>query len=870
MKATHPPRLGRGLLSLLLSSGEHWGLIGDFDEIYSERAREKGSASARAWYWGQVAKFAPAYLWNSLLWSKDMFKNHMLIAWRNLRRQKSHSLINILGLAVGMAGCLLIFQYVKYERGFDRYHANADKTYRIVMHQPGNSASGTEWWVVSPYIMAEKLKQEVPEISGVARVLRNETVVQVRGLTFVEKRSYFVDPEFLGIFTFPLLRGNARTALTAPFSVVLTRTTAEKYFGREEPLGRSLVIASGGDKREYLVTGVMADVPGNSHFTFDVLYSLDTLHSLWPKDGSIWTDWGNNPFKTYVELRPGADPGSIERKLRRYDMTIKGFGDKTWTFHLQPLTDIHFRGHYNGELEANGDVTYVYVFTAIAIFLMIIAGSNFINLATARASVRAKEVGVRKVVGAGRIQLIRQFLSESLLLAGTALLAAGLMAAFALPTFGRLVGSSIPFRTLFEPSGLLFAAALAAGTGLVAGLYPAFVLAAFRPARTLRGGTSTGPRSASRFRNTLVVVQFVISAALITGSLVVRGQLDYMRTKKLGYQKDHILSLTAFADPGILRSLGPATRELKSLPGVKAVARSTGLPNAVGWSNVAYWPGRPPEDKPFFYRLGVDHAFLDLYGLAVVQGRPFSRLPGEDENTAYLVNEAAVQRMRLKDPVGQPFGFWKMDGAIIGVVKDFHFEPLNKPIAPLGISILPENRLWRMSIKIDSADIPGTLRGIKAIWDKHADFTPFQYEFLDDALDKTYKKEQNLAEGFGYFTLIAIFIAGLGLFGLASYSAARRTKEISIRKVLGAGIPGIMALLAGDFARWVVVSVLVAAPLSYFALTAWLRSFAYRIPIPPTAFLFSALLVAAGAALSVSLRLLKAATANPADSLRNE
>ena len=866
-----PPRIGHGLLSLLLGNGEHWGLVGDFDEMYAERARERGRASARAWYWGQVARFAPACLYNSLLWSKDMFKNHMLIAWRTLRRSKGFSLVNILGLAVGMAGCLLIFHYVRYERGFDRYHSDADRIYRVVMHQPGNSASGTEWWVVSPYIMAETLEREVPEVEDAARVLRTEAVVDVRGRKFAETKAYFADPEFLRIFTFPLLRGDARSALTAPFSVVLTRTAAERYFGREDPLGRSLTIASNDSEREYLVTGVMADVPGNSHFTFDLLFSLDSIQTLWAQNPSGWkTEWGDNPFKTYVRLARGAGLQAVEQKLRRYDMKLEGFGAKTWTFHLQPLTEVHFRGHYNAELEANGDVTYVYIFTAIALFLMIIAGSNFINLATARASARAKEVGVRKVVGAGRRQLIRQFLSEALLLSTAALVAAGLMTALALPTFRRLVGSDLPFGILFAPSGLLFAAALAAGTGILAGLYPAFVLSGFRPARTLRGGASTGPRSASRFRNALVVVQFVISAALITGALVVRGQLDYMRTKKLGYQKDHIIAFNPSADPGLRRDQGPAIREISALPGVKAVSRSTGLPNAIGWSNMPHWPGQGSEDQPFFYRLGVDHAFFDLYGLEIVQGRAFSRRLGEDEKTAYIVNETAVKRMGLKDPVGSAYGFRKMDGVIIGVVKDFHFQPLNAPIAPLGISILPDNQLWRMSVKIDSAEVPRTLKAIEAIWNKHADFAPFQYDFIDDMLDKTYKKEQNLAEGFGYFTLVAIFIAGLGLFGLASHSAGRRRKEISIRKILGAGVPGIMTLLAGDFARWVVVAILIAAPVSYFALTAWLRSFAYRIPLSPTAFIFSAVLVATGAVLAVSLHLLRAATANPADSLRNE
>jgi len=794
-----------------------------------------------------------------------MLHGYLKSTLRHLARHRFHSAINILGLAVGMAGGLLVFFYVKYERSFDRYHGNADKIYRIVMHQPGNSASGTEWWVVSPYILAETLKREVPEVASVARVLREEVVVQVQGRPFVEKKFFYADPEFIRMFTFPLLQGDARTALSAPFSVVLTKTTAERYFGRENPVGRSIVI---GEKREYQITGVLTDVPGNSHFTFDLLASFDTLQTLWQRNSDWKTNWFDNPFKTYVQLAAGADAKAVDKKLQRY--SFEGFGKETYTFHIQPLTDIHFQGHYNGELEANGDVKYLYIFTAIAVFLMIIACSNFVNLATARASVRAKEVGVRKVAGAGRLQLVGQFLAESLLMAGAALAAAGLMVALVLPTFRRLVGSSIPFRTLLDPSGLLFAAVFAVGIGLVAGLYPAFVLSSFLPARTFRGGPSGRPGAASSFRNTLVVVQFVISAALITGSLVVRGQLDFMRTKKLGYQKDHVITLSPFDDPGLGRNFEAVKRDLKSLPRIKAVSASHGLPNAVGWSNLAEWRGKRPEEKPFFYRLGVDHEFFDLYKLEVIQGKAFSRRPGEDEKTAYIVNETAVKRMGIENPIGHPFGFWKIDGTIIGVVKDFHFQPLNVPIAPLGISILPAKQLYQLSVKINSADVPKALDDIKAVWDRYAAFYPFQFAFLDDTLDAIYKKEQHLAEGFGYFTLIAIFIAGLGLFGLASYSVARRNKEIGIRKILGAGIPGVMLLLAKDFARWVVVGNLVAGPLAYFALQAWLRTFAYRIPVPLTAFLVSAAMVLAAAALSVSLQLVKAAAANPAASLRQE
>jgi putative ABC transport system permease protein len=733
------------------------------------------------------------------------------------------------------------------------------------MHQPGNSASGTEWWVVSPYILAETLRREAPEVVGVARVLRQETVVQSNNRPFVEKKFYFADPELLRIFNFPLIQGDARTALANPFSVVLTKTTAEKYFGPENPIGRTVTI---GENQLYQVTGVMQDVPGNSHFSFDLLASFDTLYTLWQSRSDWKTNWFNNPFKTYLQLRPGYDPRVFDEKLRRY--SFKGFADETYTFHVQPLTDIHFRGHYNGELEANGDAKYLFIFSGIAVFLMIIACSNFVNLSTALSSVRAKEVGVRKVVGAGRLQLIGQFLGESLLMAGAALATAAFMVAIVLPVFRRLVGSTIPLRTLIEPSSLLFAAVFVVGTGLIAGLYPAFVLSSFLPVKTLRGDRSARSGAAVSFRSLLVVVQFVISAALITGTLVVRGQLDFLRTKKLGYQRDHVLTLNVMRDPGLARNIEALKRDLKTRPRIESVSECTGFPNEIGWSNLAEWQGRDPNDKPFFYRLGVDREFLGLFGLEIVRGRAFSQTPGADESTAYIVNETAVKRMGLKDPIGQPFGFWKIDGTIIGVVKDFHFALLSVPIAPLGMSILPSRQLYRIALKISSTDIPKTIDDIQSAWRKYASFYPFQFAFLDDTLDAAYKKEQNLAEGFGYFTLIAVFIAGLGLFGLSSYSAERRTKEISIRKVLGAGIPQIVTLLARDFSRWIAVANLLAAPVAYFAMRAWLRTFAYRISVPLSAFIISTILVLAASALTVGRQLLKAATADPATSLRQE
>jgi len=782
-----------------------------------------------------------------------------------LARHRFHSILNILGLAVGLACSLLIFLYVKHERSYDRFHAGAEDIYRVVMHQPGNSASGTEWWVVSPHILAETLRREVPEVLAATRILRQSSAVQVERLPFVEENLYIVDPDFFRVFTFPLVSGDVSTALSEPFTAVLTETTAAKYFGAENPVGRVVRI---GEDRDYRITGVVKDVPKNSHFTFDLLTSYASLDILWRNREAWKTDWFNNPFKTYLRLRPGADPKVVDGKLQPY--AFEGFGKETYRFHVQPLTEIHFQGRYNGELEANGDEKYLYIFSAIAAFLLLIACSNFVNLATARSSIRAREVGVRKVVGAGRRQLVGQFLAEALLLSGAALLLAFLLVVGALPMFGRLVGSGIPLRSLFEPGSLLFAFGSAVGVGLLAGVYPALFLSRILPVNAMKRNPSARTGAPSSLRGTLVVVQFVISAVLITGTLVVRGQLDYMRSKNLGYRREHVIIMNFFRDPGLARNMEAVKLSLESNPRIKAVSASTHLINRIGWSNQADWLERDPEDKPFFYRIGVDGRFMDFYGLEIVQGRAFSSAPGAEGSTSYILNETAVKRMGLKNPIGRPFGFWKIDGTIVGVMKDFHFQPLNTPIAPLGLSIQPPDRLNRISLKIDAAEVAGVLDDLKAVWNRYATAYPFQYDFLEDTLDMVYKKEQNLAEGFGGFTLIAVFVAALGLYGLASFSAERRTREIGIRKVMGAGVLRLVALLAWDFAKWIALALLLAAPLAYFAMNAWLRTFAYRISPPLSAFLLSAAIILASAALTVSRQILKVANASPVHSLRQE
>lgn len=804
-----------------------------------------------------------------------MLKNYLKIALRNLLRHKGYSLINILGLAVGMASCILILLYVHDELSYDKYHKNADQIYRVTREWfNSDGASSLHLGHVAPPI-GPLLKIDFPEIQQMVRITDgNNPLIRHQDKVFQEERFYFADPNIFEIFTLPLLEGDPQKALADPNSVVLTPTMARKYFGGEEPLGQVLNIDGRADLK---ITGVMQEVPVNSHFHFDFLGSMKLLELVYGDDE--FKNWGSNNYATYLLFPQNYSIENFKKAvpdfIGRHHPDGKEAIPKT-TLHLQRLTDIHLHSHLDSEIEANGNIVYVYIFSAIAFFLLLIACINFMNLATARSANRAKEVGLRKVVGADRRQLIRQFLGETVVMALIALLLAVVLVEAALPQFNAFAGKELALRS----QGMLFILASLLGVtlfvGIVAGSYPAFFLSHFQPVAVLKGQKIGSTRS--RFRSVLVIFQFAISIILIVGMGVVYNQLEYCRTKNLGLNKEHIVVLPA--DQNIVQRYPDIRNQLLQHPQIAGVAASKRVPSGrlLDSSGGSVIDGEKSE--PLNFRIAnvrVDHSFIDTYGIQMAAGRNFSTEFPTDSTEAFILNETAVAKIGWPSPdaaVGKPFQYGNRKGRIIGVVKDFNYESLHQPITPIILLIAPQS-FNSISVKMRAAqpaDIATGLEFLKQKWQEYRPNFPFQYSFIDERYEQLYQSEHRLGQIFGAFSLLAVFIACLGLFGLASYTAEQRTKEIGVRKVLGASLGNIVLLLSKEFVRLVGVATLFSWPIAYYAMDRWLQEFAYRININHQllTFLLAALLAFAIALLTVSFQALKAAMTNPVEALRYE
>lgn len=856
MKKRTPPSLGLKLIKMSLPEWERRHFLEGIEEVYTSRLKEKGKALALLWFWKEIALSIPFILTDNIIWSSIMLKNYFKIVFRLIKRKKLFSMVNFLGLTIGITSSLLILLYVDFELGYDKFHENADRIYRVYMHQPGNLVSGssTDLWVTTPPILKPTWQKDLPEIEKIANVITRWSVVFKRNGQLINESICFADPEFLEIFTFPLLYGSKETALIDPFSLLITPRMAGKYFGDDDPVGKTIVSS---DEHTYKVTGVLQDLPENSHLKFDFLGSFNTLYTIWNRDWE--TDrWLNNGLDTYLTLQANSDPAQFDEKLRRYD--LEGFNNKTWSFHVQPLKDIHF----NRATRGRGDIRYIYIFSAIGLFILFIACFNFINLATARSATRAKEVGVRKVVGAHRKQLIRQLIGESFLFALVALILSLIAVILLLPAFNAMLGIELSAAAFLSGKLLFGILGISLLVGFVSGSYPAIFISSFQPVKIIKGNLSSRAKGSRFFRNSLVVTQFVISIIMIISTITLYHQLNFIRNKSLGYDREQILTIRS-------REINFDTfkTELLKNSGILKVSGSSGTPMRIGWSNIPAWEGKHPDDNPFFYRLNVDYDFMDIYGLEMVQGRKFSRELG-DLGNAYILNEAAVKRLGFEEPIGQAFGFWKITGTVIGVVKDFHFESLHKPITPLGIGVYDRENFYLLSVKIKSENMRSTIAYIEDIWKKLMHRYPFEYEFIDEQVGAMYKSEQRMTQSFNYFTLIAIFIACLGLFGLASFIAEQKTKEIGIRKVLGATAAKIIVLLTKEFILLVALANLIAWPLAWYGMNKWLESFAYRINLDVTFFILAAVSAFLIAMASVSSQFAKATRSNPVDSLRYE
>jgi putative ABC transport system permease protein len=854
-----PPRLLASLLARLLSGAVRDAALDDFADKYERISHDRSRGAALAWYAGQAAYLAPVALKDSLYWSVVMIQNYAVIAARNFRKHKAYSLINVAGLAIGIAVSLFIFLWIRDEMSFDRFHAATGDIYRLTEDQKG--ADGTIFPVaVTPDLLGPALKADFPEVTEFARFRPlGRNLVASGEKQFYENGIAFADPSFLSVFTFPLVKGDPATALAGPDSLVITETAARKYFGVEDPIGRTLRLF---DVLDLKVTGVARDVPRNSHLHFSLLGNFDVVVNQLGVSGG----WGNNNFYTYVRLAPNTDPAKIAEPVYNYFKKVRP--ESTTFIRLQPLRDIHLRSNYAIDIDGASQFRAqdVRTFAGIAFFVLLIACINYMNLATARSGLRSREVGVRKVVGAGRPEIIRQFFGESLLFAALSGVVAVGLVRLLLPQFNNLTGKAIPPGTLGAAPVILFLAASVLFAGVLSGIYPALFLSAFRPASIFRGGSLTGTRSAL-FRKSLVVVQFALSTVFIAGTLVVASQIRYMRTKDLGYKGDSVVHFRVRGD--LRKNYQAFKEELSRTSGILGVTSSSDIPTYTVHSTTAFsWEGKAADDYLLIHQFSVDYDYFETLGMTIAAGRSFSRDFPTDKD-AFIVNETAVRRMGFDEPLGKWVNLYGRKGPIVGVVKDFNFKSLHAPVEPLVLRVEPERDTYVL-VKMRFENLAAGLETVSRLHAKYNPRNPFEYEFLDASLGALYRSDQRFGVIVGVFTGLAIFISALGLFGLASFLIERRTKEIGIRKILGADMGGIVGLLSKDFLQWVALANLIAVPIAYVAMNNWLRSFAYRTAVSVWVFAAAAGLAIGVAMLTISTHCLRAAAANPAKSLHYE
>jgi len=816
-----------------------------------------------------------------------MLNNYLKVAFRNLMRSKGYTLITLASLAVGIAACLLSSLYIQDELSYDRYNDKAGRIARVTCHM---EREGMEVDIAGAgYPTAEAMMAELPEVENAVRFREEGSAkVEIGGSVYREKRVVFSDPSFFDIFSVPLLKGDRRTALAAPRTVVLSRTTAEKYFGTADAVGRVLRVD---DRQEWRVSGVFADIPRQSHFHFDLIASLSTLDLT--KDPSMRAWMGFN-FQTYLLLRPDASPAGLEAKLPLLFRTHLGPEIKQFMgisldefmarskmqlrYFLQPLTGIHLYSKPGPmEFEPNGDIKTIYLFATISLFILMLAVVNFVNLSTARSLSRAKEVGLRKVLGSFRLDLIKQFLAESLLLCLLALGIACLLLALLLPLFNSLTAKELAIGALATPRAMAVALSLVLLVTIMAGAYPAFLLSGFRPASILRGHAQ-GSAKSGRLRRGLVVFQFVVSSVLIVGTIVVFRQMHYIQNKKLGFDKEQVLILQN------TQRLGERAETLKQevlkYPQVAGATLSSFLP--VPSSRARLPIARSDHPNPAqafpvsFWR--IDEHYIPTLGMKLTAGRNFSPQVAGDAQSV-IINQAAAAYFGLKSPLGEKLVMLDENAmqrsaaatvtfTVIGVVEDFHFESLRELIAPLVLLNHPS--AGNLALRARPGQTAAILRTLKAKWTDLAPGEPFEYSFLDESFAEIYKSEARTGRIYAIFAVVAVLIGCLGLFGLASFSAARRTKEIGIRKVLGAAIHEVAAMLIRDYVLLVGLANVIAWPVAYYLMRRWLQDFAYRMPLGFTPFVLAGLLGLAIALLTVGGQAVRAARANPVDSLRYE
>jgi putative ABC transport system permease protein len=800
-----------------------------------------------------------------------MLTNYLKTAYRNLLRNKIFSSINVIGLTVGLASCLLLFMYITHELSYDDFQQKADRLVRVTMeysmegHVNKTPVTGTK--------VAPEFGRQFPEVESATRLINYRAVVHVNDRQFSEKRMVFADSALFSMFSFPLLKGDPQTALAGPNKLVLSESIARKYFGSANPVGKTLRINTGGSDRDYSVTGVVADCPSNSQIKYDLLASFTTLPA---SKEEIW--WSAN-YATYLLLRSPEALAPLQAKIPTFLKTQfskdEMSGGNYLTYNLEPIRRVHLHSDVEGNFEPNGDLIYIYVFGSIAMLILVIACVNYVNLATSRAVERAQEVGVRKVMGAGQGQLFGQFMGESIIVTFTALGLGVLLAYLVLPLFNELSDRTFSFSVWLTPTYLLALFGIGLIVSLVAGGYPALVLVRFQPVRVLKGHLKTA--GAGQFRQALIVFQFAITAFLIVSTLLVRNQLSYIQHKKLGYNKDHVLVLPA--NKQVNEKIDALKAEFGQHAGVSSVARAYESPVFIEGGYSMRRQDMPDGKSKMVTAIPVDEGFIKTMGIRIIAGRDLNKADMAQASQKvdslnyfhFILNESAAKELGWKpqEAIGQ-----KMDmgsgrpGEVSAVVEDFHFASMKQSIGPL--IIFPEAWGNVLLVKLSGSNLPTTLQALETSWRSIVPDRPFEYSFMDEEFNQLYASETRTGQIFSVFAFLSIFLACLGLFGLSAYTTAQRTKEIGVRKVMGASVFSIVGLLSRDFLRLVLIAIALASPIGWFAMNRWLSNFAYRIAIDWWVFVLAGLLAVGIALLTVSFQSIKAALMNPVKSLRSE
>jgi len=874
-KNHHSPLIARRLLSLMSVYSEKHSIIEDFEETFSEIMKSDGPFKANRWYWGNVLKSVAGHLKLIVSWRFNMIMNHLKIAYRNFIRHKLYSFINVFGLAVGLSICMIISLWVLRELSYDRFHENAQNIYRIERELFRDNLYSR--WPIVGGAYKQALIDDFPEIENAVRFWRREFAIKDHKNDVHRQEMFAVDNSVFDMFDFQLEEGDEKTALLEPRTVVLIRENAFKYFGSEDAVGKFLTFEWEGEQVDFKVTGILEEVPENSHIHFDMLISI----ASYPEEE--FADWRSNYLYTYVLVSEDTSKSELKEKLKAFvaqrlephygDLLIlnKDMGiHDALTMHLFPITDIHLHPSINWEVEAGGSISSVYIFSSIAVLILIIACLNFVNLSTARANKRAKEVSLRKTVGADKSQLQGQFIQESVLLAFVALGLGFVISALFIRAFNGIFAENLSLSVLLQPKNLIILVAATFFVGVLAGLYPALYLTRFEPVEVLKGGPRSGSGK-SVFRRNLVVVQFSISIVLIVGMLTVYKQMRFIQTRSLGYDKENVAILPVRSRQ-IAQNYESFRNELKNNSQIISVSASSEVPADTHYSNSNY--NRLDSDEPILlYQFFSDYDYMETYRMEMLAGRAFSRDFSTDTDGTVILNESAAQRFGWtpEEAVGKRLDQGNPDSAaqVVGVVRNFNYKSLRREVEPMALILYPDY-IRKISVRIMPGDIERTLTFIHEKWESTFSGEEFEFSFLDNRINQLYASEKKMQNIFIIFSSLSILVACLGLLGLVSFTAELKTKEIGIRKVLGASTGNVILLMSKEFVKWIILANIVAWPLGWFLMNKWLQNFAYRANIGWFIFLLSGLITILISIFTFIFQTIRAACANPVNSLRYE